>query len=249
MRRNKIIAIVLSAAVFMGVAAGCKKEESQEPVILYYDDAQGGDASVVTLASEEAPAQTGSGEVLAPIIADRSGTVNTTAATVTSETSETSTTETSTTETSATETSQTQEGQTNDEPADAPVVTGSHVTDNAGVIGDESSVNSAMSSFESSTGVSPAIITIRDSRSGDDFREYARDLYSSNFSDQNHVLVVYQLTPQGTWSWTCVFGSNTGSVFTQDTINTFQSDLTSAFSSSSVDSALVTAFNNAQGQN
>ena len=242
--RRKIIAIVLSAAVFMGVAAGCKKEESQEPVILYYDDAQGGDASVVTLASESAPAQTDSGEILAPIIADRSGTGNTTAATVTSETSETSTTETS-----ATETSQTQEGQTGDQQQDAPVVSGSHVTDNAGVIGDESSVNSAMSSFESSTGVSPAIITIRDSRSGDDFREYARDLYSSNFSDQNHVLVVYQLTPQGTWSWTCVFGSNTGSVFTQDTINTFQSDLTSAFSSSSVDSALVTAFNNAQGQN
>ena len=242
--RRKIIAIVLSAAVFMGVAAGCKKEESQEPVILYYDDAQGGDASVVTLASESAPSQTDSGEILAPIIADRSGTGNTTAATVTSETSETSTTETS-----ATETSQTQEGQTGDQQQDAPVVSGSHVTDNAGVIGDESSVNSAMSSFESSTGVSPAIITIRDSRSGDDFREYARDLYSSNFSDQNHVLVVYQLTPQGTWSWTCVFGSNTGSVFTQDRINTFQSDLTSAFSSSSVDSALVTAFNNAQGQN
>ena len=242
--RRKIIAIVLSAAVFMGVAAGCKKEESQEPVILYYDDAQGGDASVVTLASESAPSQTDSGEILAPIIADRSGTGNTTAATVTSETSETSTTETS-----ATETSQTQDGQTGDQQQDAPVVSGSHVTDNAGVIGDESSVNSAMSSFESSTGVSPAIITIRDSRSGDDFREYARDLYSSNFSDQNHVLVVYQLTPQGTWSWTCVFGSNTGSVFTQDTINTFQSDLTSAFSSSSVDSALVTAFNNAQGQN
>ena len=242
--RRKIIAIVLSAAVFMGVAAGCKKEESQEPVILYYDDAQGGDASVVTLASESAPSQTDSGEILAPIIADRSGTGNTTAATVTSETSETSTTETS-----ATETSQTQDGQTGDQQQDAPVVSGSHVTDNAGVIGDESSVNSAMSSFESSTGVSPAIITIRDSRSGDDFREYARDLYSSNFSDQNHVLVVYQLTPQGTWSWTCVFGSNTGSVFTQDRINTFQSDLTSAFSSSSVDSALVTAFNNAQGQN
>ena len=242
--RRKIIAIVLSAAVFMGVAAGCKKEESQEPVILYYDDAQGGDASVVTLASESAPSQTDSGEILAPIIADRSGTGNTTAATVTSETSETSTTETS-----ATETSQTQEGQTGDQQQDAPVVSGSHVTDNAGVIGDESSVNSAMSSFESNTGVSPAIITIQNTLSGDDFRQYARNLYDNSFSDQNHVLVVYQLTPQGTWSWTCVFGSNTGSVFTQDRINTFQSDLTSAFSSSSVDSALVTAFNNAQGQN
>ena len=243
MRRNKIIAIVLSAAVFMGVAAGCKKEESQEPIMLYYDDAQGGDASMVTLASETAPSQTQGGEILAPIIADRTQTNNTAATTATSETSETSSSETS-----ATTTAENQEGQTGDQPADVPSVSGSHVTDNAGVIGDESAVNAAMSSFESNTGVSPAIITIRDSRSGDDFRQYARDLYSSNFSDQNHVLVVYQLTPQGTWSWTCVFGSDTGSVFTQDTINTFQSDLTSAFSSSSVDSALVNTFNNAQGQ-
>jgi len=242
MRRNKIIAIVLSAAVLMGVAAGCKKEESQEPIMLYYDDAQGGDASMVTLSSEEAPAQTNGGEILAPILADRSQTNTSTATAVTSETSQTSATETS-----VTTPSETQEGQTGDQPADTPSVSGSHVTDNAGVIGDESAVNAAMSSFESNTGVSPAIITIRDSRSGDDFRQYARDLYSSNFSDQSHVLVVYQLTPQGTWSWTCVFGSDTGNVFTQDRINTFQSDLTSAFSSSSVDSALVNTFNNAQG--
>lgn len=242
MRRNKIIAIVLSAAVLMGVAAGCKKEESQEPIMLYYDDAQGGDASMVTLSSEETPAQTNGGEILAPILADRSQTNTSTATAVTSETSQTSATETS-----VTTPSETQEGQTGDQPADTPSVSGSHVTDNAGVIGDESAVNAAMSSFESNTGVSPAIITIRDSRSGDDFRQYARELYSSNFSDQSHVLVVYQLTPQGTWSWTCVFGSDTGNVFTQDRINTFQSDLTSAFSSSSVDSALVNTFNNAQG--
>ena len=123
-----------------------------------------------------------------------------------------------------------------------------HIYDEAGVIGDEGSVNSAMSSFESSTGVSPAIFTIRDSLTGDDFRQYARDIYSSNFSDQDHVLIVYQLTPQNTWSWTCVFGSNTGTVFDQDTINTFQSDLTNAFSSGNVDNALVSTFNNAQSQ-
>lgn len=245
MKSKQVLAIVLSLAVLTGVAAGCGKKEPEEPMILYYNDEQGGDASVVTLASADAPAQTTNNDILAPIIADRSGTGSATVTAVTSGTSETS--ETSTAETAAAP-AETQEGQAG-QNTDVPDISGSYITDNAGVIGDEGSVNAAMSSFESNTGVSPAIFTIRDSLSGDDFRQYARDLYSSNFSDQNHVLVVYQLTPAGTWSWTCVFGSNTGNVFTQDAINSFQSDLTSAFSSSSVDSALVSTFNNAQSQN
>lgn len=245
MKSKQVLAIVLSLAVLTGAAAGCGKKEPEEPMILYYNDEQGGDASVVTLASADAPAQTTNNDILAPIIADRSGTGSATVTAVTSGTSETS--ETSTSETAAAP-AETQEGQAG-QNTDVPDISGSYITDNAGVIGDEGSVNAAMSSFESNTGVSPAIFTIRDSLSGDDFRQYARDLYSSNFSDQNHVLVVYQLTPAGTWSWTCVFGSNTGNVFTQDAINSFQSDLTSAFSSSSVDSALVSTFNNAQSQN
>ena len=246
MKRKQILAIILSLAVLTGAVAGCKKEEEQAPIMLYYDDAQGGDATMITLASEEATAQTNSGEVLAPILADRSQTAASDPSAVTTQTSETSETSQTgaTSETSAT-TSANQDGQGGDQDENLPSIAGSYVTDNAGVIGDEASVNSSMSSFESSTGVSPAIFTIRDSLSGDDFRQYARDLYNSNFSDQNHVLVVYQLTPAGTWSWTCVFGSSTGTVFTQDRINSFQSDLTSAFSSGSVDSALVSTFNNA----
>jgi hypothetical protein len=256
MKHIRILSIILSASLAMGVFAGCQKDNSEEPVIIYYSEGQEGPAATVTLQNTESGGQTDPAEPLGPILADRTGTETsaTTLSTAESETSATAESETSATEsTGLTEatTTTTQEGNPNvpDGVDEVPVISsGAHVYDEAGVIGDEGSVNSAMSSFESSTGVSPAIFTIRDSLSGDDFRQYARDIYSSNFSDQDHVLVVYQLTPQNTWSWTCVFGSNTGTVFDQDTINTFQSDLTNAFSSGNVDNALVSTFNNAQSQ-
>ncbi len=249
MKNLRIMSILLAAAMVTSVAAGCKKENSEEPLVIYYSgEQQEGASATVTLQSGESgntPSQT---EALAPIIADRTQTEQS-VVTPSMETQETETSETAPTETTDAAAAETQQGGEQDggaADADIPVISGgSHIYDNAGVIADESSVNSAMASFESSTGVSPAIFTIRDSLSGDDFRQYARDLYNSNFSDQNHVLVVYQLTPAGTWSWTCVFGSSTGTVFTQDRINSFQSDLTSAFSSSSVDSALVSTFNSA----
>ena len=255
MKHIRILSIILSASLAMGVFAGCQKDNSEEPVIIYYSEGQEGPAVTVTLQNTEPDGQTDPAEPLAPILADRTGTETsaTTLPTQESESSETSATETTTatestglTEATTTTTAQTGGQGTED---DLPVISsGAHIYDEAGVIGDEGSVNSAMPSFESSTGVSPAIFTIRDSLTGDDFRQYARDIYSSNFSDQDHVLIVYQLTPQNTWSWTCVFGSNTGTVFDQDTINTFQSDLTNAFSSGNVDNALVSTFNNAQSQ-
>lgn len=257
MKKMRFLSIILSASLAMTVFAGCNKDNSEEPVIIYYSEGQEGPAATVTLQSADAASQTNPADPLAPILADRTGTeTSVTLPTSESETSQTTqtsqTTETTDAEAAATTTAQdggqdAAQGGTSD---DVPVIdSGSHIYDNAGVIGDESSVNSAMSSFQSSTGVNPAIFTIRDQLSGDDFRQYARDIYASNFDDQDHVLVVYQLTPQGTWSWTCVFGTNTGTVFTQDTIDTFQSDLTSAFSSTNVDTALVTTFNNAQGTN
>ncbi len=257
MKNLRIMSILLAAAMVTSVAAGCKKEESEEPLVIYYSGEQQ-EGAVVTLQTGEtgspAAAQT---EPLAPIIADRTQTTETSALpSLESQESETSQTDPASEETAATTTAaaaETQQGGDQDAAAasaDVPVISGgSHIYDNAGVIADEGSVNSAMTSFESSTGVSPAIFTINNQLTGDDFRQYARDLYSTNFSDQDHVVVVYQLTPQGTWSWTCVFGSNTGTVFDQDTINTFQSDLTNAFSSSNVDTALVTTFNNAQPSN
>lgn len=252
MKNKRVIAILLAAAMVTSVAAGCKKDNSEEPLVIYYSgEQQEGASATVTLQSGESgntPSQT---EALAPIIADRTQTEQS-VVTPSMETQETETSETAPTETTDAAAAETQPGGEQDggaADADIPVISGgSHIYDNAGVIADESSVNSAMASFESSTGVSPAIFTINDQLSGDDFRQYARELYSTNFSDQDHVVVVYQLTPAGTWSWTCVFGSNTGTVFDQDTINTFQSDLTNAFSSSNVDTALVTTFNNAQPQ-
>lgn len=252
MKKMRFLSILLSASLAMTVFAGCKKDNSEEPVIIYYSEGQEGPAATVTLQSADTASQTNPAEPLAPIIADRTGTeTSATLPTNNSETSQTTeasqTTETTEATTATTAQGDAQEGNEGGTSDDVPVISsGSHIYDNAGVIGDEGAVNSAMSSFQSSTGVNPAIFTIRDQLSGDDFRQYARDIYDSNFDDQDHVLVVYQLTPQGTWSWTCVFGTNTGTVFTQDTINTFQSDLTSAFSSTNVDTALVTTFNNAQ---
>ena len=258
MKYLRIISVLISASLIMSVAVGCKKEETEEPVIFSYEEAQQQqDQGVITFESTEASQTSaavsgGETEALAPIIASRDQ--NETAATVpTAETiTETTTEETASPETTVTETTAAAEttaatqAQTADQGAEVPVVAaGTHIYDNAGVIANEASVNSAMASFESETGVSPAIFTISDSLTGDDFRSYARDVYSSNFDDQDHVVVVYQLNPQGVWSWTCVFGTNTGTVFTQDTIDQFQSDLTGAFSSSNVDSALVTTFDNA----
>ena len=257
MKRLKIIAVLAAFCMVTAAAAGCKKNETEEPLVLYYG--QNETAVTVTLDNTDTATQAVSqGDPLGPILADRSQSGDATTPAAGETTSETSETSSETEADGAAETTETSaataaddagqggdqdNGQGNATPT--PITTSSHIYDNAGVIGDEGSVNAAMSSFQSQTGVSPAIFTIRDSLSGDDFRSYARDLYNTNFSDQDHVLVVYQLTPQGTWSWTCVFGTNTGTVFDQDTINTFQSDLTSAFSSSSVDSALVTTFNNA----
>ena len=262
MKYLRIISVLISASLIMSVAVGCKKEETEEPVIFSYEEAQQQqDQGVITFESSEASQASaavsgGETEALAPIIASRDQ--NETAATVpTAETiTETTTEVTASPETPVTETTAAAEtpaettaatqAQTADQGAEVPVVAaGTHIYDNAGVIANEASVNSAMASFESETGVSPAIFTISDSLTGDDFRSYARDVYSSNFDDQDHVVVVYQLNPQGVWSWTCVFGTNTGTVFTQDTIDQFQSDLTGAFSSSNVDSALVTTFDNA----
>ena len=261
MKYLRIISVLISASLIMSVAVGCKKEETEEPVIFSYEEAQQQqDRGVITFESTEASqtsaASGGETEALAPIIASRDQTeiaaTVPTAETITETITETTTEETASTETTVTETTAAAEttaatqAQTADQGAEVPVVAaGTHIYDNAGVIANEASVNSAMASFESETGVSPAIFTISDSLTGDDFRSYARDVYSSNFDDQDHVVVVYQLNPQGVWSWTCVFGTNTGTVFTQDTIDQFQSDLTGAFSSSNVDNALVTTFDNA----
>lgn len=265
MKNMRIMSVLISAALAASLIAGCQKENSEEPVVLYYE---GGTQASSETAVTFAPAQgqnTGSyeTEILAPIIADRGQTEasspapsDETEATESSSDTQPEETEASATETAAsTEASQTTAATTAAEAADnnddsnspTPIAaSGSHVVDNAGVIADESSLNSAMSSFQSDTGINPAIFTINDTLSGDDFRQYARDLYSSNFSDQDHVLIVYQLTPAHTWSWTCVFGTNTGTVFSQDNIDQFQTDLTSAFSSGNVDNALVTTFNNAE---
>ena len=249
MKHLRILSVILSVSLLVSVAAGCKKEESEAPVLIYYSEGQS-EPSAITFPAEEqaAPAATEGGEVLAPIIADRTSTETTAASetslTVESETSQT-TAASETQETTASETSATTAA--GGQSADVPVVTsGTHVHDDAGVISDESSLNSAMASFESDTGISPAIFTISNQLSGDEFRQYARDIYSNNFSDQDHVLIVYQLTPAGTWSWTCVFGNNTGTVFTQDHIDEFQSNLTNAFSSGNVDNALVSTFNAAE---
>ena len=244
MRRIGILSVLLVASITAAGICGCKKEESEEPVILYYGGEQTEQAAI-TLQPIDQPAVPGETEILAPIIAGSAETeVAVTAPSDESQETESSeTTETSeTSETTAAETTET----TAAAPAEAtPVVSSSYVNDGAGVIANESAVNSAMASFESETGVSPAIFTISNQLSGDDFRQYARDIYSANYSDQDHVLIVYQLTPAGTWSWTCVFGTNTGTVFDQDTIDQFQTDLTNAFSSSNVDNALVTTFDNA----
>ena len=263
--KNRRILITLLSVSLAASFAGCKKEETQEPVMIYYSEGQQeADAVTVTFQNEEAASagqsEPGTTEVLAPIIASRdqaspaqtmpsaetsaTETTETTQTTQTTAPSETAQTEASSETTAATETTQAASSNT----GSVPTVSGSHISDGAGVIADEASVNSAMASFESSTGVSPAIFTISDSLTGDDFRSYARDIYTNNFNDQDHVLIVYQLTPAGTWSWTCVFGTNTGTVFDQDTIDTFQSNLTNAFSSSNVDNALVTTFNSAVPQ-
>ena len=269
MKNKQITAIILSATMVMAIATGCKKEESEEPLVLYYNQGQEEEAAI-TFRGEETPEQhPEEGEVLAPILAPR----NPTEATAAAEPTEVTEAAQTTPETTAPQAQQTQQEQ-NEQPAETttaqaaatatpttaptqapaqndastptPISTSAHIYDGAGVIADEGSVNSAMSAFQGNTGVDPAIFTIRDSLSGDDFRQYARNLYDSNFSDQDHVLVVYQLNPQGCWSWTVVFGTNTGTVFTQDVINSFQSDLTTAFSSTDVDDALVDTFNNAE---
>lgn len=272
MKKTSVIPILLIAAIAASGFSGCKKEASEEPVVIYYSEGQAEESAVVvTFADEGNAEQNDEPEVLAPILADRTQTTETAAvetnasetevtesaaATTAAQPAQTEAAETTaedtqaTTQTTAQTTAQTAAQTTSSTDASVPVITsGTHVYDNAGVIADESSLNSAMDSFQSDTGISPAIFTINNSLSGDDFRQYARETYSSNFSDQDHVLIVYQLTPQGTWSWTCVFGSNTGTVFTQDHINQFQSDLTNAFSSGNVDNALVTTFNNAESYN
>jgi hypothetical protein len=244
----------------MPAVSGCKKDGQEEPVVIYYSQEQQEPGTTVTLQNTDTTvASEGTGEILAPVIAGQSEAAAGTPAipsqsaavnpgeTVASQTVNPG--EETTAATTAGTTDQTTEAVQGDSGEDAQVPSmssGSHIYDDAGVIADEGAVNAAMSSFESNTGVSPAIFTISDQLSGDDFRQYARDVYSSNFNDQDHVVIVYQMTPAGTWSWTCVFGTNTGTVFTQDNIDTFQSDLTDAFSSSNVDNALESAFNNAQ---
>ena len=264
MKKARVISIGLTAAMLITCSAGCKKQETNVAPIPYYGEQSAGEETAVTLQNSEQTVQVQSTEALAPILADReqqqiaaadpeegaeteatiptTPTLETTQTTQPTETSETTAPSETTVPSETTAAAAPTQQPANDTPS---MSSGSHIQDNAGVIADEASVNSAMSSFESSTGVSPAIFTIRDSLSGDDFRQYARDLYSNNFSDQDHVVIVYQLNSEGCWSWTWVFGSNTGTVFPQDKIDTLQSGLTSAFSSGNVDSALVTTFNNA----
>ncbi len=254
MKKMQMISILVSASLAVTCFAGCKKSESEEPVIIYYSEGQQ-DPAAVTITLQEGNTQGGGNETepLAPIIADRSTSDPST--TVAAETSETSlpseTILPNESEESAALTTETTAATTasQEQPGAVPALSGSHINDGAGVIADEASLNSAMASFESDTGISPAIFTISDQLSGDDFRQYARDIYNTNFSDQDHVLIVYQVTPQGTWSWTCVFGSNTGTVFSQDNIDEFQTNLTNAFSSSNVDNALVTTFTAAENYN
>ena len=107
MKHLRILSVILSASLLVSVAAGCKKEESEAPVLIYYSEGQS-EPSAITFPAEEqdSPAATEGGEVLAPIIADRTST-ETTIATETSQTveSETSQTTAASETTAATESS------------------------------------------------------------------------------------------------------------------------------------------------
>ena len=229
MDKKKILAVTMTSALAVTALAGCKKDDPRLETVPNQGE-------TLTTTQQTAATSDTTAQALAPVVSD---TTQTSASETTSETTTTQPTETSETTTAVVETSETT----------VPVIaTTSYISDAANVISDETSVNNAMAQFESSTGITPALFTIVDQLKGDEFREYARNIYSSNFQDQDHVLVVYQRKPDGTWNWTCVYGTNTFKCFNQDNIDQFTDELTSGFSSGNVDGTFISAFTNAEAR-
>ena len=152
------------------------------------------------------------------------------------------TTATTTTEETETETETTEEATPTPtpKPTDTPVPTSSaklqtHVKDEAGVIKDDEALEAKLAEFEKATKIIPVVYTIKSDLTGDDFRTYTKNLYKSNFNDQNHFLIVYRVAKsKGGWSWTTSIGSTAYSKLKKAGItSTYSTDLSNALKSSS----------------
>jgi len=91
----------------------------------------------------------------------------------------------------------------------------------------------ALVKFEDTTGVCPIVYCTYNSdwTTYKDLEDYAYDLYVSNYSDEEHFMIVYSIDPDdtGDWYWEYMIGDDTDDILTSGKLEklgkTFQKDL------------------------
>lgn len=128
------------------------------------------------------------------------------------------------------------------------------ITDNIGVIENESYLSKELNSFKKKTGVAPAVITVNNEewqeKYYDDLSRYAYDLYVNNFEDEKHCLIIYSEPAEkdpnfNDWYFETMIGDDTGRIFTEGKETFLAKELQKNLSDESLDfdESVAHAFN------
>ena len=102
------------------------------------------------------------------------------------------------------------------------------VEDNIGVIEDKKALKQYMREFYDTTGITPAVITVRNEDWNEDYtslENYAYDVYLDRFDDETHWLFIYSESIKDNgfndWYWEGMQGDDTDNILTSKRANEF----------------------------
>lgn len=115
------------------------------------------------------------------------------------------------------------------------------IEDSAQVLDGDTGLRNALEAFHNETGITPAIMTVRNEDWQNHFSSldnYAYELYVNRFSDEYHWLLVYSepVSPDpdfNDWYWVGMQGDNTDKILNGSKLNTFNETLQKYLTASS----------------
>ena len=117
------------------------------------------------------------------------------------------------------------------------------ISDNIGVVENESYLREELNSFKKKTGVAPAVVTVSNEtwlENYYDLSDYAYNLYLDTFEDEKHCLIVYSEPADkdpdfNEWYFETMIGDDTGRIFTEGKETYLAKELQKNFSDNSLD--------------
>lgn len=102
------------------------------------------------------------------------------------------------------------------------------IQDSIGVLGDTGELEKALTEFQNTTGITPAIFTTSNDlwkNENKTLMEYAYDQYVENFADESHWLIIYSQDPENDWYWEGMQGDDTDPILSRKKCREFNMNL------------------------